>query len=188
MIRKVHAKGRNNLLVAVQGIFGHEEMSAQLYCRLQFSASSLDSLALISALAVLVEGKFASQSAGLGYCATVTACSGISTALQWRLPSLLRSEAAPNPCTTFSWRNFTVLGLCSSLRQMVLRGPNSFARIAKHVWICFSSHKGLASPFTSPTASWHKENMKKKKPKKPHTNLEINSVSRTDRIHVDANT
>lgn len=187
MIRKVHAKGRNNLLLAVQGIFGHEEMSAQLYCRLQFSASSLDSLALISALAVLVEGKFASQSAGLGYCATVTASSGISTALQWRLPSLLRSEAAPNPCTTFSWRNFTVLGLCSSLRQMVLRGPNSFARIAKHVWICFSSHKGLASPFTSPTAPWHKENMKKK-PKKPHTNLEINSVSRTDRIHVDANT
>lgn len=53
----------------------------------------------------------------------------------------------PNPFATYPCRNFTVLGLCSSLQLMVLQGPNYFARIAKHVWTCtFSQSQRVAQP------------------------------------------
>lgn len=122
----------------------------------------LDSLALISDLAVLVEGKFASQNEGVGYCAPVTASSGISC----RLPSLLRPEAAPNPCTTLSCRNSTVLGLCSSLwwvweAQTTLQGSQNMFEFVSSVT------KGWHVPSQSHCTLASKENMGKKTHKTP---------------------
>lgn len=145
--------------------FGHEEMSAQLdFGLLQFSANFLGSLALISALAVLVEGRFASQSEGLGHCATVTPAQVFVLQSGDFHPS---SEAAPHPCTTFSCRNFSVLSLLISTMDG-FETPNYFARIPKHVWICFPSHRGLAHPFPVPQHLGTRKNIHKTPTKTPH--------------------
>lgn len=55
----------------------------------------------------------------------------------------------------------------------------------------YPSHNGLLSPSPSPTAHWHKGwkiSQKKPQTKKPHTILETKTISKTDQIHVDADT